>query len=201
MATGRWKRSTVSLHVQSLRSFFRYASGRGWCAAGIAESIDAPRLYTYESLPQRPTWAEVNCLLVGVNGKSPIEMRSNCVVLLCVVYGLRIGEVSRLRLEDIDWMAERILVRRPKQRKVQTYHLTAEAGNAPLRYLRHARPVCQRRELLLTLRQPYRPVSVGGLSSVMAKLEKKLGLKLKRYGPHALRHACATYLLAQGLTI
>jgi site-specific recombinase XerD len=187
--------------VQSLRSFFRYAVGRGWCAAGIAESIDAPRLYTYESLPQGPTWAEVNRLLVGVSGKSPIEMRSRCVVLLCAVYGLRIGEVCRLRLEDIDWKAERILVRRPKQRKVQTYPLTAEVGNVLLRYLQHARPVCQRRELLLTLRQPYRPVSVGGLSSMMAKLEKKLGLKLKRYGPHALRHACATHLLAQGLTM
>ncbi|GAC1438543.1 MAG: hypothetical protein NVSMB58_33960 [Terriglobales bacterium] len=41
---GQWKRTTVSFHVQSLRSFFRYASSRGWCAAGIAESIDAPRL-------------------------------------------------------------------------------------------------------------------------------------------------------------
>jgi len=201
VAAGRWKRSTVSLHVQSLRSFFRYAGGRGWCTAGIAEAIDAPRLYMYESLPQGPTWAEVNRLLVGVSGKSQIEMRSRCVVLLCAVYGLRIGEVSRLRLEDIDWKAERILVHRPKQRKVQTYPLTAEAGNVLLRYLRHARPVCQRRELLLTLRQPYRPVSVCGLSSMMAKLEKKLGLKLKRYGPHALRHACATHLLAQGLTM
>lgn len=92
-------------------------------------------------------------------------------------------------------------MRRPKQRKVQTYPLTAEAGNVLLRYLRFARPACQRRELLLTLRQPYRPVSIGGLSSMVAKLEKKFGLKLKRFGPHALRHACATHLLAQGLTM
>jgi site-specific recombinase XerD len=42
IVAGRWKRTTVSFHVQSLRSFFRYASSRGWCAAGIAESIDAP---------------------------------------------------------------------------------------------------------------------------------------------------------------
>jgi len=37
IVAGRWKRTTVSFHVQSLRSFFRYASSRGWCAAGIAE--------------------------------------------------------------------------------------------------------------------------------------------------------------------
>src|SRR5664279_2120934 len=56
---GRWKRTTISFHVQSLRSFFRYATSRGWCAAGIAESIDAPRVYTYENLPQGPAWEDV----------------------------------------------------------------------------------------------------------------------------------------------
>jgi len=57
---GKWRRTTVSFHVQSLRSFFRYASSRGWCAAGIA---DAPRRYTYENLPQGPSWEEVGKLL------------------------------------------------------------------------------------------------------------------------------------------
>ena len=56
IVAGRWKRTTVSFHVPSLRSFFRYASSRGWCAAGIAESIDAPPVYTYENLPQGPAW-------------------------------------------------------------------------------------------------------------------------------------------------
>ena len=56
IVAGQWKRTTVSFHVQSLRSFFRYASSRGWCAAGIAESIDAPPVNTYENLPQGPAW-------------------------------------------------------------------------------------------------------------------------------------------------
>ena len=51
---GRWKRTTISFHVYSLRSFFRFATNRGWCAAGIAESIDAPRVYTHENLPRGP---------------------------------------------------------------------------------------------------------------------------------------------------
>ncbi len=84
---GRWKRTSVSFHVQSLRSFFRYASSRGWCAAGIAESIDAPRLYTYENLPQGPSWEEVGKLLASVDGTSPVQIRSRCAILLCAVYG------------------------------------------------------------------------------------------------------------------
>jgi site-specific recombinase XerD len=198
---GRWKRTSVSFHVQSLRSFFRYASCQGWCAAGIAESIDAPRLYTHENLPQGPSWEEVKKLVTSVNGPSSVQIRSRCAILLCAVYGLRVGEVSRLHLDDIDWAEERISVRRSKQRKAQTYPLTTEVGNALLRYLKEARPRCAHREVLLTLRRPYRPVSVGALSTMTQKLQKRLGMKLKRYGSHVLRHACATHLLAQGLTL
>jgi site-specific recombinase XerD len=198
---GKWKRPSVSFHVQSLRSFLRYASNRGWCAAGIAESIDAPRLYTNENLPQGPSWDEVKKLVASVNGAAPAQTRSRCAILLCTVYGLRVGEVCCLRLEDIDWAEEKICVRRSKQRKTQTYPLTTEVGNALLRYLKEVRPRCAHREVLLTLRRPYRPVSVGALSTMTQKLQKRLGLKLKRYGSHVLRHACATHLLAQGLTL
>ena len=172
---GRWKRTTISFHVYSLRSFFRFATNRGWCAAGIAESIDAPRVYTYENLPQGPTWEEVKKLVTSVNGTSPVQIRSRCAILLCSVYGLRVGEVCCLRLEDIDWAEERISVRRPKQRKAQTYPLTTEVGNALLRYLKEVRPRCPHREVLLTLRRPYRPVSVGALSTMTRKLQKRLG--------------------------
>ena len=199
--TGRWKRTTISFHVQSLRSFFSYASSRGWCAVGIAESIDAPRVYTHENLPQGPAWEDVKKLVTRVNGTSPVQIRSRCAILLCSVYGLRVGEVCCLRLEDIDWAEERISVRRPKQRKAQTYPLTTQVGNALLRYLKEVRPRRPHREVLLTLRRPYRPVSVGALSTMTRKLQKRLGLKLKRYGSHVLRHACATHLLAQGLTL
>lgn len=198
---GRWKRTTISFHVYSLRSFFRFATNRGWCAASIAESIDAPRVYTYENLPQGPTWEEVKKLVTSVNGTSPVQIRSRCAILLCSIYGLRVGEVCCLRLEDIDWAEERISVRRPKQRKAQTYPLTTEVGNALLRYLKEVRPRCPHREVLVTLRRPYRPVSVGALSTITRKAQKRLGMKLKRYGSHVLRHACATRLLAQGLTL
>src|SRR6266404_7044956 len=111
---GRWNRTSVSFHVQSLRSFFRYASCRGWCAAGIAGSIDAPRLYSYENLPQEPSWEEVRKLLGSVNGTSTVQIRSRCAILLCAVCGLRVGEVCRLRVEDIDW-AEGENLRAPSQ--------------------------------------------------------------------------------------
>ena len=97
-----------------------------------------PRLYTYENLPQGPSCEEGGNLLASINGTSPVQIRSRCAILLCAVYGLRVGEVCGLRLEYIDWAAEKISVRCSKQRKVQTYPLTTEVGNALLRYLTSA---------------------------------------------------------------
>jgi len=137
---GRWKRTTISFHVYSLRSFFRYASSRGWCAAGIAESIDAPGLHARKS-SARAAWEDVKKLVTSVNGTSPVQIRSRCAILLCSVYGLRVGEVCCLRLEDIDWAEERISVRRPKQRKAKLIpddrgwectSAVSEGGEAPV---------------------------------------------------------------------
>ena len=50
--------------------------------AGIAESIDAPRLYTYENLPQGPSWEDVKKLLASVSVTSPVQIRSRCAILL-----------------------------------------------------------------------------------------------------------------------
>jgi len=74
--------------------------------------IDAPRLYTYENLPQGPSWEEVGKLLASVSGTSPVQIRNRCAILLCAVYGFRVGEVCWMRLEDIDWAEEKISVRR-----------------------------------------------------------------------------------------
>ncbi len=167
---GKWKRTSVSFHVQSLRSFFRYASSRGWCAAGIAESIDAPRLYTHENLPQGPSWEEVKKLLASVNGTSSVQVWSRCAVLLCAVYGLRVGEVCRLRLDHIDWSDEKISVRRSKQRKVQTYPLTTEVGNALLRYLREVRPRCAHREVTVSF---WQNLSSSGAATLLQSETKR----------------------------
>jgi site-specific recombinase XerD len=48
---------------------------------------------------------------------------------------------------------------------------------------------------------PRRPFRHGGLYDIVAKRFKRLGVQSRRTGPHCLRHACATHLLAQGLTL
>jgi integrase/recombinase XerD len=194
------KRTSIALHVAKLRNFFRYAESKHWCRAGLA-ALDAPCIYRLESLPRGPAWSDVQRLLAACAGNTPSEIRDHAMLLVIAVYGVRSGEVRHLRLEDIDWEREIICIRRPKQRKSQHYPLVREVGAAILRYLREVRPKCTPREIFLTRVQPYRALTAPGFGTMVRKRLHGLGLVLPCYGPHALRHSCATHLLAEGVSL
>jgi site-specific recombinase XerD len=196
-----WKRATVKSYADSLRSFLRYAGARSWCVPGIDAAVEGPRIYSFEALPQGPTWKDVQRLIASLRGDHPTQIRNRAVVLLLAVYSFRIGEVCKLTLDDICWETELIHVRRSKQRRVQDYPLTVEVGTAILKYLERVRPKSRHRELFLTLRTPFRPILPASLGARIALLMRHLNLQLPHYGPHTLRHACATHLLSRGFSL
>ena len=195
-----WKRTTIALYVQSLRMFFRYAASQGWCS-DISSGIAAPRLYTNEGIPQGPTWDEVRKMIDNESDDSAVQVRNRAILLLFAVYGFRVSEVRGLQLDAFDWEKERIVIPRSKSRKTQEYPLTREVGDAILRYLKEVRPKSSHREVFLTLSPPYRPLSRSGLGTMVQQRMRALNIDSTRFGPHALRHACATHLLAGGLTL
>lgn len=195
-----WSRTSLHTLADALRSFFRYAEAQGW-THGIAAAIDAPRTYAQEGLPLGPTWEEVQKLIASFSGNSAADIRDRAIVLLLAVYGLRRSEVTRLRLEDVDWVGEILHVTRPKQRCTQQYPLEPEVGEAILRSLKEARPRCKERELFLTLNAPIRPLHPICISPIVRSRLNALGIQVPRRGAHCLRHACARHLLAAGFSL
>jgi integrase len=120
-ADGRYTRRTVQGLACTLRAFFRYAQTRGWCPSGLAEAIKGPRVFAQASLPRGPSWQDVKRLLASVEGDRPCQIRDRAVLPLLAVYGLRSGEVGRLRLEDFDWEREVLRVTRSKSQRPQAY--------------------------------------------------------------------------------
>ena len=72
-------------------------------------------------------------------------------------------------------------------------------GTAP--YLQEVRPRVSRREVFLTTRAPFRPLSSAAIGQVVRARLHALGLSLPHYGSHTLRYACASHLLEEGLTL
>ena len=197
---GGYSRIGIQACTGALRAFFRFAEARGWCRKGLAASIWTPRVYSQASLPLGPSWDDVRRLLAMTEGDQPHNIRARPILMLLAIYGLRAGEVSRLRLEDFDWEHEVFRVVSSKTKRIRTYPLTRSVGDAILRYLQEVRPRSSYRQLFLSLRPPFRPVCAALWHMVGTRL-RSLHLSLPHYGPHALRHACATRLLATGLSL
>jgi site-specific recombinase XerD len=198
---GHYSRVTVPDRSSALRAFFRYAEEQGWCHRGLAASIRAPRVFSQAPIPAGPSWEEVRQLLAQAEGDRPDEIRGRAVLLLLAVYGLRGGEVLGLRLDDFDWAHGLIAVTSPKSRRSRVYPLVNSAAVAILRYLKEVRPRATCREVFLGQIQPPRPLNRARPYKIVARRPRPLCPSLPRHGPHALRHACATHLLEQGLTL
>jgi site-specific recombinase XerD len=195
---GTLKRVSLRTYIAYLRAFFRYAESRRWCYQGMADAIMAPPVYAEETIPAGPTWEDVQRLLATTESDRPADIRDRALLLLLIVYGFRSGEVRKLRLDDLDWERELIHLRRSKQGRTHCYPLSRIVGDAILRYLKEVRPRTRRREVFLALNAPLRPLEGGTLGQVVGSRLRPLGISLAHYGPHVLRHACATHLLAEG---
>ena len=196
-----YARTSIQTYINSLRAFFYYAEHRSWCRPGLAAAIMSVHLFADEGLPKGPSWSDVQVLLASVNGDQPKDIRDRAIIMLFAVYGMRVGEVRGLKLDDLDWERELIHLTRPKPRRRQCYPLSYSVGEAILRYLKEVRPRIPRREVFLTVKAPFQPLSSGSLYDLVSDRLRLLGAPLPHYGPHVLRHACATRLLAEGLSM
>ncbi len=195
-------RKTIQEYTSIVRSFLRYAESKNWCQKNLASCLKAPRVYQNESLPYSPGWEDVKKIIDNCNSDHPTDIRDRAVLMLLSVYGLRCSEVAHLCLEDFDWKNELLHLRRAKNSKPQTFPLSKTIGNAILVYIQQVRPNrCQPREIFLCRRAPYRRLTSSCIYNIVSKQLKPLNLKIKHHGPHALRHACATHLINDGVSL
>lgn len=197
-----YSRRTIQSYASIIRSFLKYAEDQKLCQKNLANSIKAPRVYRYESLPYSPSWDDVKKLLENSKTDNPTDIRDYAILMLLSIYGMRCSEVTHLRLDDLDWKNELIYLRRAKRSKPQIFPFTKIVGEAILRYIKEVRPNnCTLREIFICRRSPYRPLKSAAVYIIVSRRLKPLNLKIKHHGPHALRHACATHLINEGVSL
>jgi integrase/recombinase XerD len=196
-----YSRLSIQVYASGLRTFLRYAESRGWCPRGVAAVVASPRVYQHEKLPVGPSWNDAQRLIATTEGSRPKDIRDRAILLLLTIYALRSGEVRALKLEDLDWEKGLLFVPRTKGRKREPYPLSPTVGQAIIRYLKEGRPRSSYREIFLTVEAPIQPLRGSSLWTIIAKRTLSLHPSVERHGPHALRHASATHLLAQGFSL
>jgi site-specific recombinase XerD len=195
MRTAGLRRRSLKDVAERLRSLMRFLYTTDRIGIDLAPRIIAPVLYAYESIPSALSAEQISAVLKNTRkDRSPLGYRDYAMLLLLSTYGLRDGEITRLRLEDIDWRAETLHIRHSKTGASSQLPLMAEVGGALLNYLRRGRPKTDAREIFIRTRAPYRRLS-SFYSEVRRRLEAAGVKPLGKCGPHTFRHARAVSLL------
>jgi len=198
---GRWSRVSARYIAIMLRVFLRHAAATGACRAQLADSIQGPRRYRLDTLPFALGWEDVRRLIANAAGDSEIHVRDRAILMLLAVYGLRRGEVATLKLHDIDFGGQQLRIWRLKRRQPQVYPLVPSVAQALRQYIDIVRPAVEHAEVFIRTQAPRVPISIQAIYNIVATRLRPLGVELAHRGPHALRHACASKMLAEGLTL
>jgi integrase/recombinase XerD len=193
------RRTTRKSMALYLRSFLRYLHGRALVDRDLSTAVVAPRVYTFESIPSALSSADVAAVLkTARQDRSAKGLRDFAILTLLSNYGLRAGEITALRLEDIIWRREQVRIYHSKTGHETLLPLVKPVGDALLDYLQKGRPqVATAREIFIRARAPYQPFKNGSslYSGIVRHLERA-GVKWHgKHGPHAFRHARAVSLL------
>jgi site-specific recombinase XerD len=166
----------------ALKFFFEKTLQKQWNAFRI------PRCKQRRKLPGVLTREEVESILSATK-----NLKHRAILMTIYSAGLRIGEVTRLKVSDIDSGRMMIRVNEGKGLK-DRYTLLGERNLEMLRrYWKTYRPL----EWLFPGRNASGPVSTSAIQRVFKTSLAKAGIK-KKASVHTLRHCFATHLLESG---
>jgi integrase/recombinase XerD len=195
---------SVSIHTNRLtavKSLFRFLYKRGFVLHDPAAAVEYPRAEI--RLPRALLSKQEARRLVEAPGtKTHTGARDKAILETFYATGIRVSELSKLTLSDVD-TEERILrVVQGKGGKDRNLPLTKAAAEAIEAYLASARPKLRgaRRSPLLFLAPRGGRMHTAALNDLVHFYAKKVGIK-HPVTCHSLRHAIATHLLRGGADI
>jgi integrase/recombinase XerD len=119
-------------------------------------------------------------------------------VMFCLIYaaGLRISELSNLRISDIDFDRKQIRIQHSKGNKDRYVILSDYIARGITKHIQGAKP----RVWLFNGRKKGTPISHSAVQQSFRLAVKKAGI-LKDVSVHSLRHSFATHMLEDGVDI
>lgn len=198
---------TQARRLSALKQFHRFLLSEGHRQDDPTGVVEAPRLG--RPLPRTLSEADVSSLLVaarrGVNGEDGAKLGKalRLLALVEVLYasGMRVSELVGLPLSAARGQ-ERVLLIRGKGGKERMVPLTPAAFEAIQNWLPARALALSARHLesrwLFPGTNPDQHMTRQRLGQLLKELAVEAGVDVQAVKPHALRHAFATHLLANG---
>ena len=184
----------------ALRAYLRYRAGCGDAVLALHGAILSPAHWNLSTLPRSLNTQEIERVLAAFPATLPDYRRGYAIVRCALDLGLRIGEITHLKLNDIDWRNGTVTLRQSKSRREHILPLPVATGRAIADYVRYERPSTTNPAVFVRHVAPRDvPLSVDGVHKVIRNAYRRAGLKHGR--SHALRHSLARRMVEHGSSI
>lgn len=192
----KYKNSSISRHLSSLRTFYGFLVNEGVIESNIFKSISSPK--KKKQLPNFLQYDEVEKMLSVCDLKEPLHIRNRLIIETLYDTGIRVSELVNIKLNDLNIATKeiRVLGKGSKERIVYFGDYEIDILNL---YLNQARPKLLKNKSndYLLLNHLGDRLTDRGVRLIIDDVIKKASLKHK-VSPHTLRHTFATHLLNEG---
>jgi len=184
--------------LSSLRCFLRCMFSNNTIQSDL--SFFVPSRSRYPTKPVQKLWTidEVSELIGRVDRSDATGKRDYAILLLAAKYGIRTGDIVNLKLSDINWDSMTLHFCQKKTSVANALPVLDDIGWALADWITNARPKQARTNHVFTrLTAPY--CEMQGIDSILKRRMAIAGISVAgcgKSGPHSLRHALASNMLA-----
>lgn len=194
--------TTINRELASLRTFYNFLLTSHLLTQNPFEDVKIKK--HPRNLPRYFYEPEMNALFQAADGKGrPLDFRNRALIELLFATGMRVSECAQLRLSQIQWDVQLILVH-GKGNKDRYVPFGNYAKQTLQKYLRDCRtPLMEQYHQdhqVVFVNHYGKPITSEGIEYILNQVVKKSSLKMKIH-PHMLRHTFATAMLDNGADI
>ena len=193
---------TLKNATATLRAFLKYLYKNGDVSHDYSSVVLTVRCR--KTVPSVYSTDEIERMLNSFNQSSAVGVRNYAMVLMAVRLGMRASDICSIEFKNIHWDRNTIEFVTEKTGKATVLPLTADVGNAIIKYLKDVRPDSQSTHIFLRMQAPYVKLNPAAMHSIVTKAFRDAGIVAKagrRHGPHALRASLATEMLEKEIPL
>lgn len=179
-------------YLKDVKSFFSFMYENDYVSEDVSKKLKLPRV---NSQPIEPLTNDEVHIIDDCYKIDTLFGSRNLGIIHCLLdEGMRSGEVQRLKITDIHFDENYIVIRNSKGDKGRIIPMARIVKKYIKRYIDHKRPDVPHDYVFCT--NNGKPLTEDAIKSIFARLKESSGIK--RIYPHLLRHTFATSFILGG---
>lgn len=190
----KYQAKSITRILSALRSFFKYLKREEKISTNPLDLITSPKVE--KKLPKYLTINDVEKILNAPDMSNKIGIRDAFILELLYVTGIRVSELTNIKLNDISIVEKKIKIMGKGSKERIVYYGT-RCQELLNKYLHIRNDFLKQANDYLILSNTGKQISAREIRNIINRLKVKAGIDIN-ISPHTFRHTFATHMLNEG---